>query len=56
MHIKLIHDVKTKVTGKSGLTASLFCCLGVEDKNLRVSLGYLGTWGNRGNWDRYLEY
>ena len=29
-------DVKMKVTGKTGLTASLFCCLAVEDKNLRV--------------------
>ena len=38
--------VKTKVTGKTGLTVSLFCCLGVEDKNLRVS-SRVGTWGTR---------
>ena len=37
LYAQTSYDVKTKVTGKSGLTASLFCCLGVEDKNLRVS-------------------
>ena len=34
-----IKILKTQVTGKTGLTVSLFCCLGLEDKNLRVGGG-----------------
>ena len=30
------------MTGKTGLTVSLFCCLGLEDKNLRVGGGVQG--------------
>ena len=37
-----IKILKTQVTGKTGLTVSLFCCLGLEDKNLRVSGGGQG--------------
>ena len=37
-----IKILKTQVTGKTGLTVSLFCCLGLEDKNLRVGGGGQG--------------
>ena len=37
-----VHILKKQVTGKTGLTVSLFCCLGLEDKNLRVGAGGQG--------------
>ena len=50
-----IKILKTQVTGKTGLTVSLFCCLGLEDKNLRVGGGgQCGQVGGQGYCEDYL--